>query len=91
MWRVEGSGGRWAEMTSGEGFRADERTLDAVRAQYGDSLPVTPTGPTYTSTGENDEVWLWLAVQNAVEGRAELVSGTAPKLPIPAPVKGAAY
>jgi hypothetical protein len=89
-WRVQGSGGRWAEMTS-TGFTADEQTLDAVRAQQGDTLPVTPTGPGHVPTGEHDEVWYWLATQKAIAGRVELVGGNAPKLPIPAPARDAAY
>lgn len=90
MWRVQGDGGRWAEMTS-DGFTADELTLDGVRGLSGDALRLTPTGPTYRSTGEHDEVWLWLAAQDAIPGPARLVAGTAPRLPIPAPLVGAAY
>lgn len=91
-WKLQGkeSAGRWAEMTS-DGFTADATTLDGVRAQQGDTLLLTPTGPGYASTGDRDEVWLWLAATEAIGGAYELVAGVAPKLPIPAPATGVTY
>jgi hypothetical protein len=92
MWRVQGEAGRWAEWND-QGFTADEQTLDRVRAMIGEPLTVTPVGPEYPAAAniDTDTVWCWLAANRAIPSAVRLVAGAAPKLPVPAPVEGAAY
>lgn len=89
MWKLA-YGDQWFAV-DGASVQGDTATVDAVRAMYGDALPLTPTGPTYEAQGDADEVWLWAAARRAFDGEPRLVAGAAPKLPIPPVVEGAVY
>lgn len=79
-WRIESrtDPDRWAEYTAG-GLSSDRQTAMAVKVIASGAVPLTPTGPLYTPTGDGDEVALFLASVSAVP--APTITGQAPPLP----------
>lgn len=79
-WRVQGQGGRFVAQDDKGALTADAETEVDGMAFAGRPVPITPTGPTYTPTGDDDPVWWFLLALHQLPGK-HTITGTPPPVP----------
>ena len=84
MWRVEGADGRWAALGEDGKLDGDDATYVEMFAATGQSVLVTPTGPSYVPRSDTDSVWQYLMALRVVPGPLT-ITGDPPAVPQAAP------